>query len=221
MRVIIIDDEKILSSSIQRKLSYLWYNVEVFKSCQEFYKTPNKKCDFYLIDLGLRDGNGIDLIKYIRSELQFWTPIIIISWYEHTWHKVKWLDCWADDYVTKPFSFEELTARMRSVSRRKDNVSQWTLLKYKDFSFDLNSREVVKKWKLIELSKKEKQVVEFFMYNKWKFVTKKELECSIWWEYGKKVTKNTINVTLFKVREKLWPEFNLETKSGEGYILKT
>ncbi len=219
MRVIVLDDEKILTTSIQRRLSEIWYNVEILNSNREFYQLQNKKCDIYLIDISLTDGNGIDVVQYIRNELKFNTPIMIISWHESVWHKIKSLDCGADDYITKPFSFDELTARIRSIMRRWTQDAVTCSLRYKDIVLDLNTREV-RKWDFeLSMTKKEKLLLEFFLYNKGKFITTEELESSVWSKKKKWVSKNTINVTIFKVRQKLWNDFNLQTKTWEWYCL--
>jgi DNA-binding response OmpR family regulator len=176
--------------------------------------------DLYIIDLSLTDWSGFDLIKRLRLKNAF-CPIIIISWYNDTEKKVYWLDIWADDYIAKPFSPNELLARIRNILKRTYRLDWANIIKYKNITFDMSSKSVLSLWKPIDLTRKEKQIIELFLLNIWSLITKTKLINSVWWDYSDtSVSDNTINSTLSKVRRKLWYDFNLKTIVNEGYILE-
>ncbi len=221
MKILLIDDEKILSTSIWKKLEQNGYSVDIIHSLKAYKGVKSDAYGLFIVDLSLGDGSGFDIIDDIRNTQGLWTPIIILSGHESTGYKIKWLDIGADDYITKPFSPDELFARIRSAIRRKDNSWTTSLLKYKDISFNLGTREVQRSGKKIDLTKKEKQIIEFFLFHKNELISKRKLVESLWKSKDYQcVTDNTINVTIYKVRKKLGGKFSLETKIGEGYILE-
>lgn len=221
MKLLLVDDEKILSNNIAKKLEQSWYNVDVASSMKEFFQLDTNLYSLIIVDLSLGDGSGFDIIKHVREEKNLETPIIIISGHSSDNHKIEWLDIWADDYITKPFTPDELMARIRSVMRRQSNTSNTSSIQYKDIEFNLTTREVTKGGEILDFTKKEKQIIEFFLFHKNKLVSKRQLVEALWHtkEYDY-VTDNTINVTIYKVRKKLGENFKLETKIGEGYILE-
>jgi DNA-binding response OmpR family regulator len=221
MKIFLIDDEKILSDGIKRKLTQYGYSTDIFTSYSHLINHQNDTyCDLYIVDISLPDKDGFAIINYLRNNLWLNTPIIVLSWYQWVEYKVQALNLWADDYITKPFSPDELIARIRSVLRRKSSWSIVSLLRYKDISLNITSGEVVKKWERIRLTKKEKQLLEFFMFNTWRLIKKTELIRSVWKQNNEnKNRENTLWVTLFNMRQKLGEDFSLETRVGEWYIL--
>ena len=220
MNISIIDDDKILTSRMKKRLEKEWFFVKIFSWLNDFITNHKLKADMYLIDIWLGDWSWFDLIKFIRKEKKSNTPIIIVSAYSDKEKKIYWLNLWADDYMPKIFSTEELIARINAVIRRKNNIKDLKL-KYKNIKFDLNSKSIMIWNKNIYLTKKETQLAYFFISNKWKMLSKFDLIEYVWWEYeADLVTDNTINSTLSKVRKKLWKNFNLITKINEWYILK-
>lgn len=221
MKILLIDDEKILSKSISRKLEQNGYEVDTAHCFKDYKRKDPTIYSLFIVDLSLWDGSWFDIIDTIRKKAQLSTPIIIISGHEKIDYKIRGLDSWADDYITKPFAPDELLARIRSVMRRKEEWGTTSQLVYKDIIFDLNTRDITKKWTLISFTKKEKQVIEFFLFHKNELISKRQLTESLWstkwYEY---VTDNTINVTVYKVRKKLGSHFKLETRIGEWYILE-
>ena len=222
MKILIVDDEKILSQSIARNLEQHGYHVDIAHSFSEYKKNDPLKYSIFIVDVSLWDGDGFDIVRELRGKLHLQVPILIISWHESISLKIEWLDIGADDYITKPFSPDELMARIRSVMRREWQSSDTSnIIRYKDISFDLWSREI-KKWQdIVDFTKKEKQIVEFFLFRRGELISKRQLIQALWHtkdlDY---VTDNTINVTIYKVRKKLWDDFKLETHIWEWYILK-
>jgi len=221
MKILIVDDEKIFASQISRKLIKSWYDVDLLHNVTDFKKISNYNYDLYMLDISLWDWTWFDMIHHLREKEKSHAPIIIISWYSHVNQKVRSLDLWADDYLSKPFLPEELEARIRALLRRKAWVTNNSIIKHKSIKFDLSTREVTKWKKKISLTKKEKQIVEYFLFNKWVLIKKEDLIEKVWWSASAKpITENTVNVTISKVRKKLGTDFGMQTKINEWYILK-
>ena len=148
------------------------------------------------------------------------TPILITSWYNDIEKKVYWLDIWADDYLPKPFAPNELIARIRVLLRRNTKDNQSSIIKHWNIEFDLKTKEVKNEWEIVFFAKKELLIIELFLLNKWELISKTKLINSIWWTYDSlDISDNTINVTLSRVRKKLWDKFNLKTIVNGWYIL--
>lgn len=221
MYITIIEDEKILSANIAKKLNKSWFNTCIINSYQEFVNANQDKPDLYIIDISLIDGSGFDIIKYIRKERKLKTPIIITSWFDNTEKKIYWLDLWADDYLQKPYSIEELIARIRALLRRSFGSHVWSEINYNNISYNLSEKLIRKNWTIIELTWRELQFVEYMLFNIWKIITKSEIINSVWWSYDElSVSDNTINVTTSKVRKKLWDNFKLKTLINRWYLLE-
>lgn len=221
MKIALIEDEKLLSTKIAKKIILNWFFVDIFNDAKSFISN-NKEYNLYIIDIWLPDWNWLDIIKFLRESKKINSPIIIISWYNDIEKKVYWLNIWADDYLTKPFNPEELIARINALLRRNKKVSK---IKYnifhKDLSYNYQTHKILKNWLEVDLQVKEKQIVKFFILNKWKLVTKNDLIYEIWWEHENIfISNNNINVALHKIRKKLWDSFDLETLHSEWYILK-
>ncbi len=219
MKLLMVDDEKIFASQVAKKLTRSWYEVDVLHFVNDLKALEHFDYDLYLFDISLTDGSWFDMISFLRDKKKIDAPIIVVSGYSHVDHKVQWLDLWADDYISKPFLPEELEARIRAVVRRKSGITHTSVIKHNGIKFNLATREVSKWKKDIEMTKKEKHIVEFFLFNKWRLVSKPELVKQVWWCEVEEVTDNTINVTISKVRKKLWADFNMETKVNQWYIL--
>lgn len=219
MKILIVDDEKIFVSQIAKKLTKSWYDVDVLHLVSDLKSLESYNYDLYMLDISLTDGTWFDMITFLRDKKNITSPIMIISWYSHVNQKVKGLDLWADDYLSKPFLPDELEARIRALIRRKSWVTTTSIIKHKTIKFNLATRDVYR-WKtLIEMTKKEKQILEFFLFHKWQLVTKKELIHEVWWCGVDEITDNTLNVTISKVRKKLWSDFGMQTKINQWYIL--
>ncbi len=221
MYITIIEDEKVLSNNISKKLLKNWFNTRIINSYNDFMNEVFVESDLYVVDISLRDGSGFDIIKYLRETKNSISPIIITSWYNDTEKKVYWLEIWADDYLAKPFSAEELIARIRALLRRSYKVT-WNSKKiYKDITLDLKNSEILKNWVKVELTPREQMLTELFILNVWVVITKEKIINTIWWEHDLlKVSDNTINVTVSNIRKKLWENFILKTIINKWYRLE-
>lgn len=222
MKIAIIDDDKYLCANIKRKLEKSWYEVECFYFFQEFIKRGNQNFNLYIVDLGLQDGSGFEIIKHIRNKLRYATPILISSGYTDTEKKVKGLDLGADDYISKPIIPEEFLARVRALLRRdSDNKSDLWKLKYKNYFLHKNANKLKKGEESIHLRSKEADILELLIQNQWVAISRADFIMKIWWEdEAHFVTDNTINVTLSNLRKKLWDDIEITTVPSKGYILE-
>ena len=222
MNISIIDDEKILADKTCKKLEKHWYSVNVFHSCDDFFNKYISNSDLYIIDLGLWDGSWFDIITWLRNEKKSISPIIITSAYADSEKKIYWLDLWADDYMTKPFIPEELLARVKAQLRRNNwAMKNVELLTYENITFETENLIVKVGTKIIPLTSKEIQLIHFFLTHVWKLIPKNKIIYSVWNSSDfSSVSDNTINVTVSKIRKKLWKRFKLKTKVNEWYILE-
>lgn len=223
MHIAIIDDEQNLAKKISKKLRWAWYTVDEFYSYNEFMKYGffDDIFDLYVIDISLWDGSWFEIIQNLKQSNKISHPIIVISWFWILETKLFWFDMWIDDFVTKPFCPEELIARIRSILRRPRNISQNTKIIYKWIVFEPLSGEIQFEWQNITLSKKEKNIIIFFIENIWKIISKENFIKVIWGHrIDREINNNTINATLSKLRKKLWNNFPLQTIPHIWYILE-
>lgn len=221
MFIAILEDEKILASKIANKLSKNWYQLKVFNDIKSIQNTENLNFNLYIIDIKLTDWSWLDFIKFLRETKKITSPIIITSSYTDIEKKIYWLWIWADDYLWKPFAPDELLARVQALLRRAYNVSENNIIKYRKFSYDTKNKIIKKSWEIINLNKKELEMVELFILNKWELVKKSKLISTIWWSFENiSITDNTINVNLSRIRAKLWDDFELKTIVSQWYKLE-
>lgn len=222
MKITIIEDDIVLAENLAKKLQKNGNYISIFRSKNEFYNNLSKNSDLFIIDLNLWEKNDwYEIIKWLRINKRISSPIIITSWYSSIEKKIYWLDLWADDYLTKPYSFSELEARIRSITRRELKIRE-NIINYRDIKFDIKTKTFIS-WidKDIMLTKKDLKIIEILLINKNKIVEKDRLINHVWWDYDRFWVKdNTVNVTLYNLRNKLWNKFNLVTIIWEWYILK-
>lgn len=223
MKITIIEDDIELAEQIANRLQKDWYITAIYNSENKLYLNFRSNSDLYIIDINLwnSENDWFNVINFLRKTKNVKSPIIITSGYSEEEKKIYWLDNWADDYLTKPYSYEELIARIRAILRRTTN-EKTNIIKYKKLKFDMSSKSFIS-WidKKIKLTKKDLMIIELFILNKDKIVPRNKLITSVWWDYDWSwVSDNTINVTLHNLRNKIWEVFDLVTLVWEWYILK-
>lgn len=223
MKLTIIEDDVLLAEKLAKKLKRDWFLSNIYNSKWDFFRNFNDNTDVYIIDLNLweTEYDWQEIVLWLRKEKKVKNPIIITSAYGDYEKKIYLLDSWADDYLEKPFQVWELIARIRALLRRQ-NESRENIINYKNLEFDIKNK-IFLSWvdKNINFTKKELMIIELFILNKNKLISKNKLITSVWWDYdGTAVKDNTINVTLHNLRNKIWKEFNITTVICEGYILK-
>ena len=176
--------------------------------------------DMILLDLGLPDRDGIEVIQTLRSWSRM--PIIVISARSEDRDKIDALDAGADDYLVKPFSFEELSARIRVLLRRTAQEPVSNLLQLADLTMDLNTRRVARGDREITLSQKEYAVLEYLLRNQGAVLTRDQIEQHVW-SYDFEGGSNVVDVYIRYVRKKIDTGYGqklIHTVRGVGYVLK-
>lgn len=179
MKILIIEDEKELCKSLEESLIKEQFVVETAAD----FATASEKIDLYeydciLLDIGLPDGNGLDILRILKKEDKF-ENVIIISAKDSLDDKLIGLNLGADDYLTKPFHMAELNARIKAVLRRK-KLDGKQRLEYGNLSLDLEDRKAYVDDKNIPLNRKEFDILNYFLFNKNRLITKTGLAEHVW-----------------------------------------
>lgn len=219
MRIIVIEDEHRIANSIQKGLRMEGYAVDVAYTGTDGYDLASTEdYDLIILDLMLPEMDGVTICKELRKN-KIHTPILILTAKGQIQEKVIGLDAGADDYMTKPFSFEELLARVRALIRRpKETVND--VLEVDGLSLDTKSFQAQRQGKAIQLSSKEYALLEYLMRNAGKVLTKDQIIAHVW-DYDADILPNTVEVYMRNLRNKIDAPFReeplLQTVRGFGY----
>ncbi|HKB84850.1 MAG TPA: response regulator transcription factor [Ignavibacteriaceae bacterium] len=221
MKILIIEDEKKVASFIKKGLEEEYYAVDVAYDGREGLRLALvENYDLLIMDVMLPLKDGFTLVKELRSE-KIATPVLLLTAKDTIENKVEGLDSGADDYLTKPFAFEELLARVRALLRRKEG-SKSLLLKAGDLELDTQSHKVSRSGVEINLTPKEYSILEYLLRNKNHVISRTLLSEHVY-DYHFDTDTNVIDVYINKLRNKIDKQFDnplLHTIRGVGYILK-
>lgn len=221
MRVLVIEDEKQLLKIIGERLKEEGYVADLVKDGMEgLHFAESVDYDCIILDIMLPTIDGFSILRKLRAR-KINTPILILTAKDTIKDKVNGLDSGADDYITKPFSFEELIARVRAMLRRKSEEKE-TVLFISDLTLNLITREVFRGNHLIELTSKEFAILEYFLRNKGRVLTKSQIANHVW-NYEFEYKSNIVEVYVRYLRKKLEDNFEnklIHTISGAGYVIK-
>lgn len=218
-KILIIEDEKPIQRMIEYDLIQLGYEVESALDGFEGYKKASATLyDVILLDLMLPNMNGMDICKKLRDEGNS-AYIIMLTAVDDEYNVIKGFDFGADDYVTKPFSPRELTARIKAGLRRRGSVNNADILNYNDFKIIQSSYEVFKGELKLDLTLKEFELLVYFINNKGKALSRDQLLTNLW-GFSYDGDSRVVDVHVFKLREKLDPKAEfIKTVRGVGYKL--
>ncbi|NLK62945.1 MAG: response regulator transcription factor [Fusobacteria bacterium] len=221
MRILVVDDEQNIANYLKKGLQESGYVVDVaFDGEEAFYFASINDYDLILLDIMIPKLNGIEVCKKLRNANNK-SYIILVTAKDKTEDKVIGLDAGADDYITKPFAFAELLARVRAVLRRGSEDKD-SILKVKDLEVNLLNREVKRGNLLIELTSKEFSLLEYFLRNKNLVLTRTMISERVW-NIDFFTDTNVIDVYVNHLRKKIDKDFKeklIHTVRGVGYILK-
>ncbi len=221
MRILVVEDEKKVASFIKKGLEEEYYAVDIAPDGKEGLKLScSEEYDLIIMDIMLPFIDGISLLKDIRKK-EITVPVLMLTVKDSLKDKVEGLDAGADDYLTKPFAFEELLARIRALLRRKD-TNKPTKLKVGKLILDLQSHRVNRDNREIFLTPKEYSILEYLMRNANKVVSRTKLIEHVY-DYHFDTETNIIDVYINKVRSKVDANFEnnlIHTIRGVGYIIK-
>lgn len=216
-RVLIIEDEPRLVSFLERGLrSNGWTVASVGTGLGGERLARSANFDLILVDLGLPDIDGIDVVRDLRSA-RCKAPIIILTAREDVKDKINALDAGANDYVTKPFSFDELLARIR-VQLRVGNSEEATILTADTLTLDLRTRRAHVNGAVVELTAREFTMLEVFMRHRQQVLSREQLLSQVW-GYGYDPGSNIVDVHIARLRRKLGPD-TIRTMRGMGYSIE-
>ena len=221
MRILVVEDEKKIAALIKRGLKEEGYAADVAHDGieGEFLASTNQY-DAIILDVMLPRLDGVGLCRSLR-EKKITTPIIMVTAKDSVGDKVKGLDSGADDYLTKPFAFEELLARIRSLLRKHSNQSA-TKLKVGPLDLDLISHKVTRDGKEITLTTKEYALLEYLMRNSGSVITRTMIAEHVW-DINFDTDTNVIDVYINYLRKKIDDGFNknlIHTIRGRGYKIE-
>jgi DNA-binding response OmpR family regulator len=214
MRILVVEDEHKIANSIKKGLEQESMTVDVSYDGQTGLDYAlDGKFEVIVLDLMLPIINGMEICKKLR-ENKIHTPIIILTAKGQLDDKIKGLNAGADDYLVKPFAFEELLARIRALARRpKENVG--IVLKCGDINLDTNKKELKINNKTVDLSKTEYALLEYFMRHQNMIFSKEQIIDHVW-NFDANITENTVEAYVGALRKKKIP---IKTIRGFGYKL--
>ena len=221
MRILIVEDEKKVAGFIKKGLEEETYAVDVAYDGEEgFHLAAMNQYDMIILDLMLPKMDGLEVLTRLRDK-KVSTPILLLTAKDAVDDKVTGLNKGADDYLTKPFAFSELLARIRSLLRR-GQVETQTELKVGDLVLDMVSHKVSRDGEEIELTGKEYSLLEYFMRNEGKVLTRTMIAEHVW-DYNFDTFTNVIDVYVNHLRKKIdkkYPAKLLHTLRGVGYVMR-
>lgn len=221
MRILVVEDEKDLNDLIVKRLKDEKYSVDsCYDGLDAYYYITSTDYDVVILDMMLPKMNGFEVIKKVRDERNE-TYIIALTAMDSTEDIVNGLNSGADDYMVKPFSFNELIARIYAVTRRK-NQNKTNVYKVADLEIDCNKKTVMRAGKIIELSGREYSILLYLVKNKGSVLSREQIEQNVW-NYDYEGSSNMIDVYIRYLRKKMDTGYDkklIHTKRNLGYIIK-
>jgi DNA-binding response OmpR family regulator len=220
MKVLIVEDERKVGQFIERALTEQSHTAHLVGSCADARDAlADSSYDAVILDLGLPDGDGLDLLREWRGA-GFNEPVLILSARDAVNDRIRGLNHGADDYLAKPFSLEELLARIRALLRRQGGAKS-TQLTHGDIRMDLLARSVTAAGQPVELTNREFALLELFLQNRGRVLTRTMIAERIW-EASYEMETNLIDVYVRRLRKKLGATEErplIRTLRGTGYQL--
>jgi two-component system copper resistance phosphate regulon response regulator CusR/two-component system response regulator QseB len=220
VKILIVEDQRRLGQFLKKALSERSYTATWVQSCAA---ARDSLCesghDAIILDLNLPDGDGLSLLQEWRTS-GFNEPVLILSARDSVQDRIKGLDVGADDYLAKPFSLEELLARVRSLLRRQSAAKE-TVLEHRTLRLDLIGRTLTQDGQPVGLTSREFALIEIFLQNPGRILTRSLISEKIW-ESHYDVDTNLLDVYMCKLRNKLELDAALpffKTIRGVGYQL--
>ncbi|GAB2663709.1 response regulator transcription factor [Flavihumibacter cheonanensis] len=224
LSVLLVEDEISVGNLINKGLSERGYKISIAPDGDIGYEMATKnEFDIMILDIMLPGMNGLELCKRLRNN-KIDTPILMLTALSSTENIVTGLDSGADDYITKPFKFAELEARIRSLARRKNpmQTEETNVLRVADLEMNPDSKTVTRNGKRISLTSTEFRLLEFLMKNKGKVLSRMTILENVW-GIDFNISTNVVDVYINYVRKKIESSFDrklLHTVVGMGYVIK-
>lgn len=221
MRLLYAEDEEDLNRIVTKKLTEEGFSVDsCFDGREAIDNVQFTEYDAAILDIMMPHADGFAVLKELRK-LKKNTPVLFLTARDSIEDRVTGLDSGANDYLVKPFSFEELLARIRVLTREKHNLTE-NILNIADLSINLSSHTVTRGGTEINLTNKEYQLLEYLLYNKEKVLSREKIENHIW-NYDYEGGTNVIDVYIRYLRKKIddgSPIKLIHTVRGAGYVIR-
>ena len=219
-RILVVEDEAKIANLLRRGLVEESYDVDLAQDGKDGLEAAlNGAYDLIVLDIGLPEMDGMEVCRRLRDKGRL-TPIIFLTARDSVHDKVLGLDLGADDYLTKPFAFEELLARVRSLLRKAQQKAD-TRLRIADLILDTKTRKVERAGQPIDLSTKEFALLQYLMENRGTVLSRLDISDKVW-DIHFDTTTNVIDVHINRLRKKVdqdWPLKLIQPVRGAGYTL--
>ena len=220
-KIIVIDDDLKIASMMRRGLTFEGFDVKVANNGREgLMQILEQLPELVILDVMMPGIDGLEVCRRLRKDGNI--PILMVTGRDSVSDRVAGLDTGADDYLVKPFAFEELVARVRALLRRTANQNTEEFIRFADLTLDLASRSAVRNQRIIELSTTEFNLLELFMQNP-KRVLARDLIMEKVWGYNFQGESNVLEVYVGYLRQKLEQQKQprlIHTVRGLGYVMK-
>jgi DNA-binding response OmpR family regulator len=216
--VLIVDDDRMLAPLLERSHRYEGFEVRcAYSGADAIAVVENELPDLVLLDIGMPDRDGFDVLRDLRRTSD--VPVVMLTARDEVSDKVDALGQGADDYVAKPFAFEELVARIRAVLRRR-GAEALDRISYEDLCCDLGTREVVRAGAKVDLTVREFDLLAYLLRNARRVQSRESLQRAVW-GYTTHVETNVVDVHVGHLRRKLGDPPLIQTVRGVGYVLRS
>ncbi len=221
MKLLIIEDDLTVAQSLVKGLQQQGHSIEHSPDGKEGLERAQKgHYDVLIVDRMLPSMDGLDIVRKLRQE-QDETPVLLLSALGEVDQRVEGLTAGGDDYLTKPFAFPELLARLDALSRRKIETREVTELQVANLRIDLVKRQAYREQKKIHLQQREMRLLEYLMRHEGQIVTRNMLLENVW-DYNFDPQTNVIDVHISRLRQKIDRDYEpklIHTVRGAGYVL--
>lgn len=222
MRILVVEDQTKMAQFIKKGLGEVGYAVDLAEAgTTAETMVGENEYDLVILDIMLPDQNGLDTARHLRRD-GYEGPILMLTALSTTKDKVNGLDAGADDYLTKPYSFDELLARVRALLRRKSGKGATSILRYADLELDLIARKAKRNGQDITLTTKEFALLEYLLRNPERPLGRISIAEHVW-DIHFDSDSNVIDVYINLLRKKVDQPFSkklIHTVVGVGYVLK-
>lgn len=223
MKILLLEDDSILSKEIATFCINNAITCDYVHDGEEFQrKIQTSKYDLYILDINVPKINGLDTCKHIRNKDQT-TPILMLTAFEALEDKIDAFDAGADDYLVKPFHFQELLARIKVLYKRSENsTANEQILAVDDLTMYVDKKKVMRAEEVIELTPKEFKLLHILLEAKGNILSKQEISEQLW-DYHIETNINTIEVYINFLRKKIDVKHEnklIQTKIGFGYFIQ-
>ncbi|MCP4523854.1 MAG: response regulator transcription factor [Candidatus Gracilibacteria bacterium] len=219
MKILIVEDHEILARNLKDFFALKNIEVDICSNGDEgLYQAITHSYDLLILDINLPGTNGDEICKQLREKGKD-IPILMLTSRSSKSDMISGLDIGADDYMGKPFDYDELFARVNSLARRNLQNKSTTQIFFKNFVLDLEKKSLTQEGSEIKLSHLEYDLLKYFVQNIGKILSREKIYEKVWGGYDEFKMGKTVDVYIGYLRKKLGKE-TIQTKKGFGYIIE-